>query len=553
MDVGSLIRQRISEAGQMMPTQAQAKGGGKDALAKENRAAYRKLLEASVAEGNTAQLNALSSQAVASGIDVSPYRVAAGQPAMDQKLQTAIDQTMAERLGMTEPGTPYRMEDDPAVGPAVNYGDTQQPPTPEGLKIKLNELFTDDFTQRLIAKQALGVDVGPNYGRTDEWFGRYREMREAYPNMPGSQIIESITMQEGWMPSEAANLKDLSPEEKEDMSETVFGNHFNDPVLRGGLAKMYPKADLDKIAAGFVLHGMRKEGYKVPDRFQPLLDRFDGLSDDMQDLEQSKKRAEIINQGLAQEEVDAKVWGGKLNRVAQEAQVKHNINKPRLSAAAIKQVSSAKTFNDLASDTMNVIASFYEADGLNAIPTGIGEMWRQYQDKYGVAADTNRIRLRTALANVTQMVYDMRGKQLAVPELELAMKEIPQMTDAPLQFVTKFSAFQRALKRGVESTIETYKKSGYDTSELEAFYDSLQGQPQLEAFLGMERPTVQKGKTERHKVPAPPAEKKAEPQERVVQGDPSDDKAYTAGKIYEDATGQKAKYLGGGKWQLLSQ
>jgi hypothetical protein len=541
MDVMSLINQQIAAAQRAIPSRRQGAAEKEDPLAKENRAAYRKLLESALAEGNTAQLDALFPQAVASGIDPTPYRVAAGKPAMDQRLSQAINETVAQRLGVAPKQTTTR---DEAVGPAVDYGETEptkQATTPDALKQQLNELFTPEFTTRMLAKKILGVDVGAHYGQESDWYQQYQEMRQANPNLPASKIVEAVTMQNGWMPDSAANLKDLSPDEKETMANTVFGNHFNDPVLRSSINKAFPNQDIDKTMAGFVLHGMRQQGYTIPSQYQQFLDRFDQLSDDMQEMENARQRNEIITKGVAQEEVDAKVWGGKLNRIAEEAQVRHEINKPRLTSDTLKEVKGGRTINDIAGNTMGIVEAFYSGGGLDAIPTGVGEMWRKYMDKYGVGAEKDRIRLRAALNHFTQSIYDTRGKQISNVELDLAMQMIPTMDDAPMQFVTKFSEFQKAYKVGVKNTIDTWKKAGYDVGDVEAFYSVLEGQPTLEEVLerqGYNKPSTPKPKVE------------AEPQ--IIQSDPDDDANYIKDHIYEDATGQRAKYLGGGKWQLLS-
>ena len=563
----SMISQQIGSAQAAIPSVSKAKGGTtEDPREKENRAAYRKLLENALTQGNTAQIEALSPEAVAAGVDISPYRVAAGKPARSQKIDQAIERTFAEKLGLVEPGARNPLTD---VGsPALDLQGAEpieQQATPEALKQHLEALFTPEYTRQLLSKRA-GLEVGPHYGEDGEWFQRLQEMRNQNPGVPMSQLVNNLIMQTGFAPDAASELKDLTPEQSDALAENVFGRYFHDPVVDAAVKKAFPKANQDLAKAGLILNQMRNENRKIPTRYQPILDRYDGLADDMQDIANKQTASEIKAKGFAEEEVDAKIFGGVAERHRIIKQIEHDTSKPRLSDSAVDQVTAALNFNDISEGAMNNIASFVEQGGIDALPTGPEELITQYMDKWGVAANQRRIQLRAYMAHYTQAIYNMRGKQISNVELDLALKQLPTMNDAPLAFVTKFKEFQLALRNGVKNTIAARKAAGYDVGDLEAFYEGMQKQPLLDAFLGNAFPKPKEGPKVEVIQPTPkapsapkqapakqPAKQAPAKKERIVSGSPDDDKKYTKGKTYEDALGNKAKYLGGGKWQLLSQ
>lgn len=559
----SMINAQRSAAQGAIPSAPRQGSTSEDPREKENRAAYRKLFEQALAEGNYQQIEALSPEAIAAGIDVAPYRAAAGKPSRTAQINQATEQAFAEKLGLTQPGQQMGPLTD-AGGPALDLqgaAPIEQQPTPDTMKGYLESIFTPEYTRRLLSKQA-GIELGPHEGEEGMWFDRLRQMQEANPSTPTSQLVNQLIMQTGWAPDDVSELKDLTPEQADAASEQVFGKYFHDPVVSAAVAKAFPQADQDLAKAGLILYQMRADGRRIPERYQPILDRYDGLHDDMIELSTQQTAAEVKAKGFAQEEVDAKVFGGVAERHRIIKQIEHDTNQPRLSDSAVDQVTAALNFNDISEGAMSNIASFVEEGGIDALPTGPQELFTQYMDKWGVAANQRRIQLRAYMAHYTQAIYNMRGKQISNVELDLALKQLPTMNDAPLAFVTKFREFQKALRDGVKNTITARKAAGYDVGDLEAFYAGMQKQPLIDSFLGEAYPQPEPTKpatktgptveviTPTPKAPAAPAPKQEKA--RIVQGSPDDDQNYTKDKIYEDATGQRAKYLGGGKWQLLS-
>ncbi len=533
-----------------------------DPREKENRLAYRKLLDNALKEGNTQQIEKLSPEAMSVGIDVTPYRVAAGAPSRDQKLSRALDQTLAEKLGFTEPGqkAPDNPLNDPA-GPALDLqGATPQEPIQDGmvppeLKKHMDELFTPDFTQRMLAKKVSGIDIGEHYGEEAGWYDAYKQMKKANPNMPSSKIVENITMQTGWMPDSAGNLRDLSVDEKNQISETTFGKYYNDPVLRESISKLYPKADADKAMAGFVLHGMRGEGYAVPERLQPFLDRFDGLNDEYHQMDSDKIAREVKAKGYAQEEVEAATFGGKFNRQVAVMQATKEIKKPKVTAAVTKAVAGGKTFLDTGMRAMDVIAGFTglgpDAD-ISKLPTGKMEYLNRLQDDWGIMPNEQRIKLRTSVAKFLETMYEVRGKQMSDKEVALAQALQPAMTESPTAFISKFSDFQQSIVDGTLNTIAAEKAAGRETTELEVLVEDLKSMPNIKTYLGLED-TADKKQQQKQAAPdlgvshqsTVPADKK---NHKVLSGD-----SLKTGKVYQDADGNKATYMGNGQWQILNQ
>ena len=74
-------------------------------------------------------------------------------------------------------------------------------------------------------------------------------------------------------------------------------------------------------------------------------------------------------------------------------------------------------------------------------------------------------------------------KQLSDKEAALALQLQASMNESPIQFVTKFSEFQRSLIDSTRNAINIRKEAGYDVGELEALEGTLRDTPILEDML----------------------------------------------------------------------
>lgn len=587
-----------SSAAGAIPRKTSPAAPREDPREKENRAAYRKILEQAAATGDLETIRQLEPKAVKAGVDTSPFMTQAQNPSVGTQIQRGIDQSLASVLGLQVPGQPsaggdnlgsdarYNVEtgqrQHPLLGPenvgSVDMAEAtppEQAPQSGELQKRLGELFTPEYTKRLLASKA-GVDIGEHYGEEGQWFQQYGELRKANPNAPASKLIEMMVTKTGWAPDAVAHLKDLSPEERAIETDKVFSKLYQDPQIDSVIKKLYPNGDPEKTKAGFILDGMVQNGHMVTDTYRPFFERFLGLTD----MRLADRAQEISNEvyakGFSQEKVDAATFGGKLGRETALTQMKHDINKPRFSKGDRDKLTGAKNLINRGQSLMETIASFTgrgDSFDSNKLPTGIQETWNRYIDKYGstnlgvfgLSPDENRIRLRTQTKEFVQFIYDMRGKQMSDTELKTGQDLIAAMDESPTQFIEKFNQFQNSVKTGIQNEIDVAKKAGYDVGDLEILQQQVNQMPDIKSYLqvpgvspfnpqtgetitSQQQQSEQKQKTPQYKPPEGYSFSGPE-----LTSDPKDDEKYTPGKSYQDGSSAVYMYLGGGRWRKIGQ
>lgn len=248
---------------------------------------YQKLYDKAQNEGNVNQMLDMADDALNAGFPAHIYLNASGTQTPEQQTEQAFNQFIAEKLGLTQPKEPSPFD---STEIAIDAPAGQQTLTPSAkAQSALSEIFTPEFTARFIAKKTTGIDVGENALTDGDWF---KEFTQLPANLSASEKKEILAAKYGYIPKEAAQLKDLSIEERKQITEGLIGKYLNDPDLDATVRQYFPNADPQKTKMGVILHRLTQEGYPIPERFVPFIDRFNSLSDDMIEFEASRKARE---------------------------------------------------------------------------------------------------------------------------------------------------------------------------------------------------------------------------------------------------------------------
>jgi pentatricopeptide repeat protein len=375
-------------------------------------------------------------------------------------------------------------------------------------KQSFEEIFTPEFIQRAQVKQAANIDIKSKATDT-RWFRDYA----ALGDMPATERKELLASKYGYIPEAAIQLKDLPLEERQALAEQKIWSIMTDPKIDEQVRKAHPDLEPEKVKLAFVLQRMAQDGEPIPEKFTPFLEQMTSLRDDFvilkteeaSALEGAKTGAKIgaeyalrgekaateyereYQTGLAKERVAEETFKGKLGRETTKAKEMREINKPRLTEGALARIDAGKTFSQLSKRMTDTVLGFVQTDkgiDLNLLPTGPMEIVRKQMDKFGINADEERIKLRTGVFKLVELMYQIRGKQLSDKEQALALEVQSSMSESPIQFVTKFSEFQRSLIAGVNDTIEVRRKAGLDVGELPEIADQLNKMPLLDEQVG---------------------------------------------------------------------
>lgn len=294
-------------------------------IAKENRATVRSLLSKAAADDNLEEVKALVPVAQGQGVDPTPYMTASGITPKKDEFTNILQEFLISKLKAdraaagiaapqsegttTEPMVDTTTTTAPASTPhgeippeATPHGEipsesgggmqggqaqaaTQPQPTqPAQPQEAQPQLFTDELMTRMALKRFANIDVERNPELNKQWFREFGELRQQ--NVPVSQAINILAAKHGFIPDGASNLHGLSDMEREVLFSKTFPVYMDDPVIDEVFGKMFPGA-IDKetnklnpkVKAGIILQALSKEGYTIPDRYLPLLDRFRGLAE----------------------------------------------------------------------------------------------------------------------------------------------------------------------------------------------------------------------------------------------------------------------------------
>ena len=270
---------------------AAAQSGGKvdDNVDKENRNAWRKLMEGAVKENNKAQQEALSNNAPA-GVNVSMYTSLAGMQSPEQKAQKAIDDTLGQALVQllggggaqpTQPTAPAQPTEQFAQTPDeinANPSTYTAPPQDTPAANPNATGISSDLVRRAALKKYLGVDVGAHELDAPQWFAEYDKMRKQ--NIPSQEIISTLAGKFGFIPSSASMLKELPELDRNIIFEKSFSESMQNPEIDAILKSVTPPGvDPKKYKAGAVLEGMMKQGQYIPKEYMKYVEHFRGLED----------------------------------------------------------------------------------------------------------------------------------------------------------------------------------------------------------------------------------------------------------------------------------
>ena len=483
-NLGQLMGQIASQMNQSMrATQGAAPGGSAKAPNEAEQKAYTKLLDSALKEGNKERILTLQDGARRAGVPIAPYLEAMGDESPEQQISNFTNQLILENLGLAEPADPSPFGDSDVAYDVPESA--QQPKRPTGPAAqKLEEMFTPEFVARAVAKKQAGIDIGEHSLTDKSWFEDFAQMPDS---MTATERKEVLASKWGYIPAQAAQLKDLSLDERKSITEGLIVRHMQDEALSKTINQYFPKADHDKTKMGFILNKLAQDGYPIPDRHKTFLDRFTGLHDDFAQFDAEKIARETKVKGFAKEQVEQRIFDDKLQREVKKAKELREVNKPRLSEGAITKIQAGKDFLDLSQRTTDVITGFTGIGkdlNLDKLPVGpVDEIFQKRMDKYGIKADEERIKLRTATLKLVELMYQIRGKQLSDKEAALALQLQASMNESPIQFVTKFSEFQRSLIDSTRNAINIRKEAGYDVGELEALEGTLRDTPILEDML----------------------------------------------------------------------
>jgi len=257
-----------------------------DTVQKENRAAWRKLMESAVKEGNKQQIAALSKNAPA-GADPSMYLSIVGMRTPLQQAQSSFDSLLAQQLsqlaGGEAPTAPTTQTQVPTTAPSPSEAQpTPVEPVPTEPVTPAPEpdptIFTKDFLLRSALKKLSGIDVGAHYFEAPAWFESYGKRVKS--GVPVSQAVSETAIEFGFIPDGASALEGLSEQEQQVIFEREFSASLNDPTLDAVIRKIAPKgANIQKLKAGYILDALSQQSRYIPEHYQPLLDRFRGLDD----------------------------------------------------------------------------------------------------------------------------------------------------------------------------------------------------------------------------------------------------------------------------------
>lgn len=259
-----------------------------DPTKKEERAAYRRMLENAVKPDSgysKEQISALAKNAPA-GVDPSIYTTLAGMQSPAQQAKNAFNERVyGSFLQMLNGGQPVQQSAQPSTPstPAFTPSGSIQVPqriVPASSKptdVPAN-LFTLDFVFRKVTKDLAGIDVGGHYLESPKWFESYD--KRVKNGAPVSQAISDTAVEYGFIPDGASNLKELSDPERKAIFEREFSTAIADPTLDAIVQKYLPKGvNPQKAKAGLILNTFAEQGRYIPDHYQPFLDRFRGLED----------------------------------------------------------------------------------------------------------------------------------------------------------------------------------------------------------------------------------------------------------------------------------
>jgi len=523
-----------------------------DKIAKEGRTAYRKLMEAAVKEGNQKQIAALAKNAP-EGVDASLYTSIAGMRTPEQQAKAAFDIEMANQIQtLIGGGTPTPTQTPQQVPPGQPV-QTQTQATPQTTTDAPTEepvatstappLITRDFVKRAALKKFSGIDPGANYFQTPAWFQTFGEKVNA--GTPVSQAVHETAVQYNFIPDGASSLKGLDEGEREVLFEREFSRSFNDPILIDVINKAHPKMkDNGQTRAGYILEAMAAKDGFIPDHYQPILDRFRDLED----------------KDFISDEMKTVIWETK-------GKPPNLIEPEDISDARV--IMENRAINKMVKENVARFKTEQELEPLKQISAedrakhGIGASFQTYQDVadagFRFATETDRKDYQditdvmdlfdTVLEPLVLKVFSssddlasrikhgaaIRSGEIAGTDLWLAARQYERQ----LSIIGK--KMLSMVERGGRFTDQDYAKILNSLPMLN--YLRPDGRKLARSMLDTARTLLGMKIEGFDSVLVKPTEST----QTVKQ---TQDK-FEKDKVYTDAQGRKAKYLGEGKWQLM--
>lgn len=157
------------------------------------------------------------------------------------------------------------------------------------------------------------------------------------------------------------------------------------------------------------------------------------------------------------------------------------------------------------------------------------EFLREVGDSFDAFAEPDRIELRNLTAQLTESMYDTRGKQLSDKEIKTAEKLIPKMSSQTVGYLTNLRAFQDYIEGASRANKAAWERAGYTMDQVNAM-------PAEKANAILE--TLQGGGAGGGGV-TDGMTRKADPGLQI-------------GQVYPDGKGGSAEYLGGPKLDIKS-
>ena len=375
--------------------------------------------------------------------------------------------------------------------------------------------FDPKFISQVVTKSATDIDPGYHTQKDIEnWWKTFESIKQNNPGLTNSQIADETRAATGWMHEGATHLKDLAPELRYDLFNQKMNEELQDPLTDQFVKSIFQKNGWEHTKTakiGFIANYLGKLGFSVSPKFQPFVDRFMGYQDDIQKFENQALVSKTLAEGRAKEQLAEENFTGVLGREKATTEMKREINKPYLDESALGSITAGLTFSKNAQNMNKLIEGFVRDPktgtvDINRLPVGpVGEPLRKRMDKYGINADESRIRLRTQVLKLTELMYQIRGKQLSDMEIKLAQELMNSMSESPIQFITKLDEFQKNLVNRVGSQLEVERLAGKDIGELQKVVDSLNQLPTITNILQSTPGKATKGTT----IKLPPTVQKA--------------------------------------------
>lgn len=525
-----------------------------DPTKKEERAAYRRMLENAVKpdSGYTQEQIAGLTRNAPAGVDPTIYTTIAGMqsPAQiaKQKANADIYNQFAQIMNGGKPTQrPMSAPSEPTFTPsgAIQVKpQTQTEPTQPNVPANI---FTKDFVVRKVLKDLSGIDVGGHYLDSPQWFESYGKRINS--GMPASQAMTQTAVEHGFVPSGASNLKELSDTERKVIFEREFATALSDPILDAIVKKIIPKGvNLQKAKAGLVLNAFSEQGLYIPDHYQPFLDRFRGLEDPEFVSDDLKTQIYRITGKLPSEIEPSDIANAQ--RMIEDRNLFN-----RIRGVTEEQRATAKVENELQQYKV-VTAEDMAKQGINAAkyPTyaSIADSGKRFpSEKERITYST----VRDSIVELTKLKDTLFGKNGVFTGMGNTLGgRLSRQAELRTGVVTgnkrwiNMREYEAARGRIVSKLARLSGEVGVlNEGDIQRQVSAL---PDTGAILALPDPEELAFRKYFHYIEAAEERLNSLLKTTTIQSTTTSPTQYEIGKIYTDAKGNKAKYIGGDKpWE----